>query len=135
MITMEYQNPEETMLADGYEEAIIGIDTSKPLYRVVYSVDKMIDIMSDKENISKERAKERLVRDILTVDLGAGTPVYMQEATYEQVIVTLEPKLLETPVEEPAAVNDQITDAVTQESVPMGKPIETDDALADINQI
>jgi len=135
MITMEYQNPEETMLADGYDEAIIGIDTSKPLYRVVYSVDKMIDIMSDKENISKERAKERLVRDILTVDLGAGTPVYMQEATYDQVIVTLEPKLLETPVEEPAAVNDQITDAVTQENVPMGKPIETDDALADINQI
>lgn len=135
MITMEYQNPEETMLADGYDEAIIGIDTSKPLYRVVYNVEKMIDIMSDKENISREKAKERLVRDILTVDLGAGTPVYMQEANYEQVIVTLEPKLLEVPVDEPAAVNDQITDAVTQEG-PVGKPIEDEtDLIADINEI
>lgn len=135
MITMEYQNPDETMFADGYEEAVIGIDTTKPIYRVVYDTDKMIAILSDVENISKEKARERLIRDIFTVDLGAGTPVYLSTATYDQVMITLEPRLLEVPVEEPVEVNDQITDAVTQESVPMGKPIEDDDALVDINEI
>lgn len=134
MITMEYQNPDETMFADGYEEAVIGIDTTKSVYRVIYDTDKMIDIMSDKENISKEKARERLIRDIFTVDLGAGTPVYLSTGTYDQVMITLDPSLLEPPVEETTEVNDQITDAVTQDNVPMGKPIEEEDLFLDINE-
>tara|TARA_Y100001951_G_scaffold32011_1_gene25140 strand:+ start:838 stop:1107 length:270 start_codon:yes stop_codon:yes gene_type:complete len=58
-----------------YEQAIIGQDDAS--LRVVYSVDKIIGILS--EEMSEEEAREFYEYNILGAYMGDMTPIYVNE--------------------------------------------------------
>lgn len=81
----------EILFADGYDDAVIGIAYDEDLPRVVYSKEKMIDIMMDMfkdeddvEDPFKE-AMEFLEYNVWGAYVGTGTPMYINTGTKEEV--------------------------------------------------
>ena len=71
-------NP-EALLCDGFDEAIIGMAERINLGPVVaYDVDKMIDIMVERDGMTYEDAMEYFDYNILGAWMGENTPVYIQ---------------------------------------------------------
>jgi hypothetical protein len=71
-------NP-EALLCDGFDEAIIGMAERINLGPVVaYDVDKMIDIMVERDGMTYEEAIEYFDYNILGAWMGENTPVYIQ---------------------------------------------------------
>lgn len=70
-------NP-EALLCDGFDEAIIGIAERINLGPVVaYSVDKIIDIMVDRDGMTYEEAMEYYEYNILGSWMGDNTPIFI----------------------------------------------------------
>lgn len=75
-------NP-EALLCDGFDEAIIGMAQRINLGPVVaYDVDKMLDIMVERDGMTYEEAMEYFDFNILGAWMGENTPVYIQTNTY-----------------------------------------------------
>ena len=75
---IEEINP-EALLCDGFDEAIIGIAERINLGPVVaYDVDKMLEIMVERDGMSYEDAMEYFDYNILGAWMGENTPVYIQ---------------------------------------------------------
>lgn len=66
---------EELMFVDGFDEAIIGIDTVS--YRVVYNKEIMIEVLIG-EGMSYEDALEHFSYNIEGAYVGEKTPIYCQ---------------------------------------------------------
>jgi hypothetical protein len=68
--------PDQTLLkADGFDDAIIGIDISS--MRLIYSIAQCIDILM--ENMSYEDAKEYFYYNISGCYVGEQTPIYCDD--------------------------------------------------------
>lgn len=72
-----------TLFADGFDEAIIGLNvTSKP-ERVVYSKEKMVEILSEELKDDSEdsvmEAVEYLEFNTWGAYVGEGTPIYLED--------------------------------------------------------
>jgi sensor histidine kinase regulating citrate/malate metabolism len=86
----------QTMFADGLEEAIIGIDTSGDISRVVYDIDKIIDILKQTSftNVPEDvqmpltelEAIEYFNYNILGAYVGEGTPMYIYTGNHQRVL-------------------------------------------------
>lgn len=64
------------LLADGFEEALVGVDEDKG--RAVYDVSKMIDIMlSENEGMTYDEALEYLEFNTFRAYVGEMTPIYV----------------------------------------------------------
>jgi len=50
----------ETLLASGFDLAIIGLDTKSEPFRVVYDIEKMIEILCSREEMTELDAIEYL---------------------------------------------------------------------------
>jgi hypothetical protein len=75
---IEEINP-EALLCDGFDEAIIGMAERINLGPVVaYDVDKMLEIMVERDGMTYEDAMEYFDYNILGAWLGENTPVYIQ---------------------------------------------------------
>jgi len=71
-------NP-EALLCDGFDEAIIGMAERINLGPVVaYDVDKMLDIMVERDGMTYEEAIEYFDYNIIGAWMGENTPVYIQ---------------------------------------------------------
>ena len=68
-------NP-EALLADGFEDAIMGYDTKG---RVIYSVGNIIDILVERDGMSYEDASEHFSFNVEGAYVGEYTPIYMYE--------------------------------------------------------
>ena len=69
--------PEESFLkADGFDKAIIGIDTNS--MRLVYDRNKMVDILIEDEGMTHEDAIEHLEFNTYCAYVGEKTPIYIQ---------------------------------------------------------
>jgi hypothetical protein len=66
---------EELMFVDGFDDAIIGIDTVS--YRVVYNKEIMIEVLIA-EGMSYEDALEHFSYNIEGAYVGEKTPIYCQ---------------------------------------------------------
>ena len=75
-----------TLLADGFNDAIIGLDTSKEVFRVIYDREKMIDILVFRDDMTSEDAIEYLEYNVFGAYVGEGTPIYGYEGGYERVL-------------------------------------------------
>jgi hypothetical protein len=64
----------ELLLADGFDDAIIGL-CSKSL-RVIYDYDLMLEILED-EGMEEIEAIEHLEFNVLNAWVGDQTPIYM----------------------------------------------------------
>lgn len=69
---LEWFPEEELLKADGFDEAIIGIDDSN--MRLVYSVSKCIEILS--KDMSEEDAVEYFNFNVSSAYLGEKTPIW-----------------------------------------------------------
>jgi len=75
---IEEINP-DALLCDGFDEAIIGLAERINLGPVVaYDVDKMLEIMVERDGMTYEEAMEYFDYNILGAWMGENTPVYIQ---------------------------------------------------------
>ena len=49
-----------TLFADGFDDAIIGMDMNGEVYRVVYGIEKMVFILMHRDGMTEEEAVEYL---------------------------------------------------------------------------
>ena len=74
---IEEINP-EALLCDGFDEAIIGMAERINLGPVVaYDVDKMIDIMIERDGMTYEDAIEYFEYNVLGSYIGPQTPIFV----------------------------------------------------------
>ena len=67
---------EECLLADGFDEALIGITVSiNPV--AAYSKDRMIQILMQRDGMTYEDAIEYLEFNVFGAHVGDKTPVYI----------------------------------------------------------
>jgi hypothetical protein len=64
----------EALCADGFDEAIIGTDTNG---RIVYNINKMIDILVERDEMEELEAIEYLEFNTLFAYVGEMTPIYI----------------------------------------------------------
>ena len=70
---IEYYEGEEILTADGFDEAVIGIDEGSG--RIIYSVGKCIEILM-RHDMSEDEAIEYFEFNYLGAYLGESTPIF-----------------------------------------------------------
>ncbi len=70
-----HAEPDHTLKADGFDAAIIGIDTNQ---RMVYSIEKILAILKD-DDMNEEEALEHFYYNIAGSYVGDYTPIYIWE--------------------------------------------------------
>ena len=70
---IEAYSHEELVKADGFDDAVIGIEVNT--FRLVYSIDKMIAILT--EDMCYEDAIEYLDFNVFSAYVGEKTPIYI----------------------------------------------------------
>jgi hypothetical protein len=73
---LEMFSEDELLKADGFDDAVIGIDIVK--LRLVYDVDKMRTILVDQQGMSFDEAMEYLDFNVIGAYVGEQTPLYIQ---------------------------------------------------------
>ncbi len=71
---IEQYPDEETLKADGFDDAIIGIATDFTEPRLIYSVSKCIDILT--KDMSYESAMEYFTFNVSGAYMGEKTPIW-----------------------------------------------------------
>lgn len=71
---LDYYPEEELLKADGFDDAVIGIDPES--MRLVYDRNKMFDILV-KQDMSMEEAVEYLEFNTFCAYVGEKTPIYI----------------------------------------------------------
>jgi len=77
---------DQTMLATGFEEAIIGLDTSQEVFRVVYDIDAIISILMERDEMTEEDALEYFSYNVQGSYVGEGTPIYVYGGGHDRVL-------------------------------------------------
>lgn len=79
-----------TLFADGFDDAVVGLDTTSDVPRVVYSVDKMVFILMHRDGMSEEEAVEFIDFNVTSSYLGGeGTPIYINQMGYNEALDTI----------------------------------------------
>jgi hypothetical protein len=93
MVLNSKQNPsymnsseDQTMMANGFEEAIIGLDTSGEVFRVVYDIDAIISILMERDEMTEEDALEYFSYNVQGSYVGEGTPIYVYGGGHDRVL-------------------------------------------------
>jgi len=68
------ENNPEAMFADGFDDSILGYDTKG---RVVYSVDSILETLTERDGMSVDEAKEYFYFNIDGAYVGEYTPIYI----------------------------------------------------------
>ena len=79
-------NQDQTMMANGFEEAIIGLDTSGEVFRVVYDIDAIISILMERDEMTEEDAIDHFSYNIQGSYVGGGTPLYVYGGGQERIL-------------------------------------------------
>lgn len=69
---IEWYPNEEIIIADGFDDAVIGIETSS--LRLIYSVSKCIEILS--KDMDEEEAVEYFEYNVSGSYIGEHTPIW-----------------------------------------------------------
>ena len=70
---------EDLLFADGYDDAIVGVAVGFDDSRVVYDVEKMIEICMENGNISYDEAAEWLEYNTFGAYVRTNTPIYITD--------------------------------------------------------
>ena len=76
MNLLEQFPDQEFLLADGFNDAIIGIEYISG--RVIYDIDMMVEILK-REDMSYEDAIEHLEYNVFGAYVGENTPIYINQ--------------------------------------------------------
>lgn len=79
MLTSIVENfdQEELTLADGFDEAVIGIEISS--MRLIYSVRMVIDIMMDRDGMDEQEAIDWYEYNMQSTWVGDTTPIWNED--------------------------------------------------------
>jgi hypothetical protein len=72
---LEMYPEEEFLKADGFDDAIIGVEPSS--MRLVYNMDAMLNILVKDEEMTEEDALEHLDYNVYGAYVGEKTPIYI----------------------------------------------------------
>jgi hypothetical protein len=72
---LENYSYEEFLKADGFDDAVIGVEVNT--LRLVYSIDRMIAILTKDDEMSYEDAIEYLDFNVFSAHVGERTPIYI----------------------------------------------------------
>lgn len=78
---LEYYKEEEIMMANGFDEAVIGIDDKT--MRLIYSVTKCIEILMTEMEMDIEEAVEFFEFNVKGSELGDKTPIWCEDMLIE----------------------------------------------------
>lgn len=73
-IILESYPDEEFLTADGFNDAIIGVDTKSMV--LIYSVFKCIEILMNNQGLSEEEAIEYFEFNVSGAYMGEKTPIW-----------------------------------------------------------
>jgi len=76
-----YYEDEELLLADGFDDAVIGIDESS--MRVIYSSGKCIEILMLQSEMLLDQAIEFFEFNVKGSYVGDKTPIWCEDMYYE----------------------------------------------------
>jgi len=68
------ENEEQSLFADGFDEAIIGVDSMTS--RIIYSVSLCYKILQERDKLSFEDAQEHLAFNVFGSYVGDKTPIW-----------------------------------------------------------
>tara|TARA_R100000697_G_scaffold4362_1_gene9413 strand:- start:568 stop:834 length:267 start_codon:yes stop_codon:yes gene_type:complete len=71
-----FEGDEVLILADGFEDAVIGVKANKPA-KIVYDYWKCLDIVIKRDNAEFDEAIDWL-DEFINEDLGQHTPIYLK---------------------------------------------------------
>ena len=74
---LEYYEEEEILMANGFDEAVIGIDDKT--MRLIYSVTKCIEILMVEMEMDIEEAVEFFEFNVKGSELGDKTPIWCED--------------------------------------------------------
>jgi hypothetical protein len=66
----------ELLKADGFDDAVIGIELKN--YRLVYDINKMIETLMVRDEMSEDEAIEYIEFNVIGAYVGEQTPLYIQ---------------------------------------------------------
>lgn len=73
-------NDEKPLLADGFDAAVLGLSRGPGREDVaVYSIDKCIQVLVKRDNMSEEEAIEFMDFNVLDAFMGPMTPIFVYE--------------------------------------------------------
>lgn len=75
----------ETLFADGFDDAIIGLDTSGDVFRVIYDREKMAEVLEE-DGMTTMEAWEYLDYNVFSAYVGEGTPMYVHAGGKERIL-------------------------------------------------
>jgi len=75
---LEHYDDEEILIADGFDDAVIGIDEKQ--MRLIYSVTKCLDILMERDGMSLEDVIEYFEFNVSGSYVGEKTPIWSQDS-------------------------------------------------------
>lgn len=72
------------LLADGFEEAFVGVGRQANLDLAVYDEGKCIEVLVS-EGCTNEEAREHFEFNVVGSYVGKDTPIFLRRATLEEV--------------------------------------------------
>ena len=64
-------------MADGFDDAIIGMECSGDTPRVVYSIQLMVHVLCERDGMTEEEAVDFISYNVIGSYVGEGTPIYV----------------------------------------------------------
>jgi len=77
VIVEHYADTDDILFADGFDDAIIGFEPN--LWKVVYSRQKCIEVLSKEDDMSEEEAIDYLEYNTFNAYVGDKTPVWVED--------------------------------------------------------
>ena len=79
-------NQPDLVLAEGLEEAFLGVGIRRDGPNVtVYSIPRAVNLLCSRLGFERDEARQFLYDRMQDVDLGEGTPVWVEEMTVEEL--------------------------------------------------
>lgn len=74
---LEFYNEESFLIADGFNESVIGVEI--PSMRLIYSVSKVIETLIIEDEMNLEDALEHFEYNIRSSYVGEKTPIWCDD--------------------------------------------------------
>lgn len=70
----------EALLAEGFDEALLGFGRRFNTVVAIYSYDRCVDLLVKRDGMSEDEAHEYMEYNVLGAFVGDQTPIYMVNA-------------------------------------------------------
>jgi len=74
---LENWTEEQFTIADGFDEAVIGVDVLNE--RIIYSVKKVIEILMDRDGMDEQDAIDWYEYNMQSTYVGEHTPIWCED--------------------------------------------------------